>query len=309
MRALDPVALECFAVVIEEGTFERAAFRQQLSQSAVSQRVTRLEEQVGQRLVLRSRPVEATRVGQLVLKHAKKVRAISADLGSDLRELAVQPSRRLREENRISIVVDADSLSTWAISALTNFSSDGQLLEVVGDDNHQAHDWLVNGQVHACITPKKEGPQGYKATFLGSWDYVAVAQAGYAARNCPTGLGLDNFRRLPFIALDRKDDSQAAFVAKVLGLQSVQLNQIYLPSTQGRLGAVLFGLGVSILPKVLAQPHLKRGELVDIAPGHSISVSLYLHHWKIESKTLERLVTCLTTTASSWLDSGDRFRN
>ena len=56
MGAFDPDALECLAAVVEEGSFERAAQRQLISQSAVSQRLLGLEAQIGVALVVRSRP-------------------------------------------------------------------------------------------------------------------------------------------------------------------------------------------------------------------------------------------------------------
>ncbi len=38
MQIFDPYALECLAAIVEEGSFERAAQRLSITQSAVSQR-------------------------------------------------------------------------------------------------------------------------------------------------------------------------------------------------------------------------------------------------------------------------------
>ncbi|MDI1273549.1 LysR family transcriptional regulator, partial [Polaromonas sp.] len=43
----DPLALECLAAIVEEGGFERAAQRLNVTQSAISQRLRVLEGQVG----------------------------------------------------------------------------------------------------------------------------------------------------------------------------------------------------------------------------------------------------------------------
>ncbi|HRM00219.1 MAG TPA: LysR family transcriptional regulator, partial [Acidovorax sp.] len=56
MSTYDPAALECLAAIVEEGGFERAAQRLNVTQSAVSQRLRALEAQVGSVLIVRSRP-------------------------------------------------------------------------------------------------------------------------------------------------------------------------------------------------------------------------------------------------------------
>ena len=43
MSSFDPIALECLATVVEEGGFEKAAQRLNVTQSAVSQRLRALE--------------------------------------------------------------------------------------------------------------------------------------------------------------------------------------------------------------------------------------------------------------------------
>ena len=63
MSQFDPIALECLAAVIEEGGFEKAAARLNVTQSAVSQRLRSLEAQAGSVLVVRSRPLRATAAG------------------------------------------------------------------------------------------------------------------------------------------------------------------------------------------------------------------------------------------------------
>jgi DNA-binding transcriptional LysR family regulator len=117
MSTFDPDALECLAAIVEEGGFERAAVRLSITQSAVSQRLRALEAQVGTVLIVRSRPLKPTTAGQLLLKHAMQMRLLRADLERDLQELAPSSTGSGREEERISIAVNADSIATWALPA------------------------------------------------------------------------------------------------------------------------------------------------------------------------------------------------
>ena len=111
MSTFDPDALECLAAIVEETGFERAAQRLNITQSAVSQRLRALEAQVGTVLIVRSRPLKATAAGLLLLKHTKQLRLLRADLERDLRELAPSSTGGGREEERISIAINADSIA------------------------------------------------------------------------------------------------------------------------------------------------------------------------------------------------------
>ena len=63
MSTYDPAALECLAALAEAGSFERAAQRLSITQSAVSQRLRALEADMGRLLVVRSRPLRLTGPG------------------------------------------------------------------------------------------------------------------------------------------------------------------------------------------------------------------------------------------------------
>src|SRR6218665_3493319 len=109
MSSYDPAALECLAAIVEEGGFERAAQRLNVTQSAVSQRLRVLEAQVGSVLIVRNPPLRPTPpAGQLLLKHTKQLRLLRAGLERDLQELAPSAPGGTREDERIAIAINAD---------------------------------------------------------------------------------------------------------------------------------------------------------------------------------------------------------
>lgn len=74
MRPLDPVSLQHFVAVCEEGNIARAAARESLVPSALSKRIAALETEVGvPLLVRRRRGVEPTAAGQALLVRAREV--------------------------------------------------------------------------------------------------------------------------------------------------------------------------------------------------------------------------------------------
>ena len=299
MRTFDSDALECLAAIVEEGGFERAAVRLSITQSAVSQRLRSLEAQAGTVLLVRSRPLKATTAGRLLIKHALQMRLLRADLDNDLQDLA-PGSHATREEDRIAIAVNADSIATWALEALGPLVRGGLPLEIIADDQNFTHEWLRQGQVLGCVTTLKQALRGCKVLPLGAMHYVAVAAPAYAQNHCPQGLEAGNFRQLAFVAFNRKDDLQAQFVARALGLRRVSLVQRFVPSSEGQVRAALAGWGASVVPLLQVQGLLERGELVNIALQTSLPVNLYWHCWNLDSLVIDRLTQAL-------LDSAKRF--
>ena len=301
MSTFDPDALECLAAIVEEGGFERAARRLSITQSAVSQRLRALEAQVGTVLIVRSRPLKATLAGQLLLKHTRMLRLLRADLDRDLKELAPSSLRGAREEERISIAINADSIATWALPALTGLAQQGLPMEIITDDQDFTHEWLRQGQVLGCVTTIKQALRGCKVVVLGAMDYVAVSAPGLAQDRLGGLLTAHNFRDIPFVAFNRKDDMQSEFVGKAFGLRRVMLNQLFVPSSEGQVRAVLAGWGASVLPRLLAQPLLDQGRLVNLAPPCALPVQLYWHCWNLESEVLDALTAALSQSAEQVL--------
>jgi LysR family transcriptional regulator, chromosome initiation inhibitor len=301
MSSFDPAALEALAAIVEEGGFERAAQRLHITQSAVSQRLRALEAQVGTVLIVRSRPLKPTSAGRLLLKHAKQLRLLQTDLERDLRELAPSSTSGARDEDRIPLAINADSIATWALPALNLLARQGLPLELITDDQDFTHEWLREGQVLGCVTAVKQALRGCKVVPLGAMNYIAVAEAGYARERLPQGLTAHNFRGVPFIAFNRKDDMQAEFVGKVFRLQRVSLRQLFVPSSEGQVRAVLAGWGASVVPELLTRGLIEQGRLVNVAPKAVVSAQLYWHCWNLESDMLDQLTAALTQAAGEAL--------
>src|SRR5947209_5620261 len=75
-RPIDPVSLQHFVAVCEEGSIARAAERESLVASALSKRIAALEAEVGVALLVRNRRgIEPTPAGQALLGRAREVLA------------------------------------------------------------------------------------------------------------------------------------------------------------------------------------------------------------------------------------------
>lgn len=94
---LEPNDLLLFARVVDEGSFSRAADKLDMPKSTLSRRLSALEAQLGERLLLRTtRKLSVTDFGQAVLTHARQVNVeVEAALALTQHRQA-QPSGRLR---------------------------------------------------------------------------------------------------------------------------------------------------------------------------------------------------------------------
>ena len=223
------------------------------------------------------------------------------DLERDLQELAPHTQGGSREEERISIAINADSIATWAMGALHDLVRQRLPLEIIVDDQDFTQEWLRSGQVLGCVTTLKQALRGCKMVPLGAMPYVAVASAAFAQQYLPQGLTPHNFREVSFLSFNRKDDMASEFVARAFGLKRVALNHLFVPSAEGQMRAVAAGWAVGVVPELLARGALADGSMVDLAPGRALSIELYWHCWNLESELLDALTAALTGAAAQAL--------
>lgn len=94
---LEPNDLLLFAKVVEEGSFSRAAERLGLPKSTLSRRVSALETELGERLLLRTtRKLSLTDFGHGILEHARQMAAEVDAAAALAQQRQAEPSGRLR---------------------------------------------------------------------------------------------------------------------------------------------------------------------------------------------------------------------
>jgi len=274
MKDFDPAALECLAALADDGNFERAAQRLSITQSAVSQRLRSLEAQVGQLLVVRSRPLRLTEPGKVLLRFARQLRAMRADVAH---ELGVDAS----SGQRLPIAVNADSLATWVMPALDALVKAGLSLELIVDDQNFTHDWLRQGAVLGCVSTVSEALRGCQVLPLGVMHYIAVASPGFISEALPQGLNRANFAQVPFLSFNRKDDMQLQWAARAVGVRQPRLQERFVPSSEAYVRAALMGWGIGIVPELQVRVLLENGALATVLPDVGLDVRLFWHQWRL----------------------------
>ena len=298
---LDYPSLIAVATVVREGSFERAARALSVTPSAISQRVKQLEERLGSVLIVRGQPCHPTAIGQIVCRHVEQVGLLEQDLRLSLPSLARgMPAGRAT----LRVAVNADSLGTWFIPAMAEFLRHSPaLLDVVLDDEEHTVEWLRSGAVLAAVTANPRPVQGCNSMPLGQLRYLAVATPEFARRHFARGITATGLASAPCLRFNRKDRLQSQWMQRVVR-RSVDPPTLWLPSTQAFIDATLAGVGWSMNPARLVEPHLASGALVELVPGRDLRVELFWQWSRLAASTLSRLTSAVTAAAGSMLRHG-----
>ena len=288
---LDGEQLAALAAVIDEGTFDAAARRLNVTPSAVSQRIKALEQSVGQVLVRRSRPCRATEGGDVLVRLAGQLALLETEA---LRAIG-GPDPAVR----VPIAVNADSLSTWFPVAVAGLP-DGVLVDLRREDQDHSAKLLRDGSVMAAVTSDARAVQGCRVRALGAMRYLALAAPAYRERWFGSGVQPGSLAHAPLLTFNRQDALQERFL-RVLSPADLHPPVHYVPSSSAFVQLVREGLGWGMVPDVAARALVDEGALVELVPGQHLDVPLYWQHWKLESRTLDTVTQRVRSAAADAL--------
>jgi len=278
---LDYKLLHALATVVECGGFERAGDELGLSQSAVSQRIKALEIRLGQPVLVRHPHLAPTPAGQRLLTHYQQVQLLERDLRGSLPTLDDQAPR-------LRIAINADSLVTWWAEAVATIcQQEGVLLDLVIEDQDVGLKRLRDGDVAACLCATPQPIAGARCVALGEMRYHPLATPAYVERYFSDGPTTENFQRAPAIVFGPHDQLQHRFMA-LFGFHS-HFPYHLCTSSEGFVRLAAAGIGYGMMPQLQTRELMQSGQLVSVAPGHSLSVPLYWHFWRHSGELIQRL--------------------
>lgn len=292
MRIPQTEHLDTLIALLDEGSFDAAARRLRITPSAVSQRVKAMEGAAGAVLVERSSPVAATAAGAAVLRFARQVALLAAELERELGGDGASPV--------LAVAVNSDSLATWFLPALARAQVEfGTMFDVHREDQSRTAELLRSGAVLAAVTAERSAVQGCRSDPLGTMRYRAVATPQLRERWMPTGRPRD-LDTAPLVDYDRTDDLQQGFLRRVLG-HPPRSPRHFVPTSADFQRAVLLGMGWGLLPDLQSNEHLASGRLVELAPDRPVDVALYWQRWNLRSTTLDTLTAIVLEAAADAL--------
>ena len=290
MANFDYKLLAALAEVIDQQSFDLAAKKLFISQSAISQRIKALEEHVGQPVLIRNQPIIATPAGEQLLSHFKKVKQLEHELVPLL-----SPDKPVKPM-KVSLAINADSIATWFIDAITPILKEHLVeLNLIIEHEERTLDKLRSGQAIGAVSVIEQPLKGYRSFKLGQMEYSLVASKAFAQKYFPNGVNQSSLKMAPAISYDHKDDMHVRYIAKHFNLAASEYYCHCVRSSEAFVALVKQGVAYCLLPKLQIEQELITGQLINLCPDKELVETLYWHSWVlvkgVNKKVSERIVS------------------
>lgn len=260
MALLASDRLEAFAAVAAEASFTRGARRVGITQSAMSQRIRKLEEELGVTLFVRQRErARLTAEGEALLRYVRAREGLEAEM---LRGLRSEPERGAGPHVGVLRVAGFSSVTRSilvpALSPLVR-GSPGVVAHVFARERRDLPATLRSGEADLVVTDRELGEAGVENLHLGDEQNVLVE---------PRGAKPERF-------LDHDpDDTITDRFARLNGLDLRGVPRSYLDDIYGILDGVAAGWG-----RAVVSAHLVTGVRgLRVVPRHEpLRTAVYLH--------------------------------
>lgn len=278
--------------VLDAGTFEAAADLLHVTPSAVSQRIKAMETAVGRVLVRRTKPITATRDGEVLLRLARQWELLAAEADVELTGAAptADTGTALADLPRVTlpIAVNADSLATWLMPPLARFHREHPVaVEVLRDDEALNAQLLKTGDVMGAITSDPVPVRGTTVRALGAMRYLPVATPEFLHTWMPEGPTAAALARAPMVVFDRNDRVQQSVLERLTSPTPTPPT-VYIPASAEYHRAVEAGIGWGAVPLAQAGDALAAGEVIRFTEM-TVDVPLYWQYWTLGSALLSAL--------------------
>ncbi len=289
MIDIHPDQARTLAAIVTQGSFDAAASHLSVTASAVSQRIRALEVAVGRPVLRRTRPIELTESGQAVVRFARQLEMLSADLADELQPGNAHP------DTRLTLVINSDSLHTWALAGLAAVAGTVQL-EILREDQDYSLELLRSGAAAAAITATAKPAPGCTSRRLGVMRYLPVCTPAFAETWFDGGATAGAFAQAPVIIFDRKDDLQDRYLRR-FSRKPLQPPRHYVPAAHEFGDAIRLGMGWGLLPEIEIGDDLDRRTLQTLAAKSFVDVPLHWQQWRYGSAVLDGVAAAIQDAA------------
>jgi DNA-binding transcriptional LysR family regulator len=252
---IDFLGLEAFLSIAERGSFQRAAAHLNLSQTAISHRMRKLEDDLGLKLFARTtREVTLTRAGIDFLPKAQKA---LAELEQSFDELKQQGAKR-RER------LDIACLPVFAVNYLPPILSKFHKLQ----PRVQVRVFETPSAAIAELVQSGEVEFGLSVVKTNRWDLeVETISASPLALTCPSrhafakkrSIGWAQLRNLPLIRVGPKTAIRPMIDDALSAARMTLSWQYEVEHVETAVNLVEAGLGFAIVPSIDVALHRGRG--------------------------------------------------
>ena len=251
MRDLDLTTLRLFVTVCETGNISRAGERANIVGSAISKRLSQLEDAVGTPLLTRKRHgVQPTAAGRTLLEHARSLLARAAAIERDMEGFAKGARGQVR------ILASASALAESLAQDIANFL-------------HQPGHARIRVDLEERVSPEiVRGIQDGTASLGVCWDAADIGslrcqpyRVDELAAVVPRGHPLASRKRVKFaetlpyehVSLPVNSAVQVLLLCVVVWLGFLFFYRVVVTNFEAALRVVRAGLAICLVPREVAE--------------------------------------------------------
>jgi LysR family nitrogen assimilation transcriptional regulator len=236
-----------FIQVVETGSFVRAAALTNLSQPTLSREIASLEEEFGERLLIRTgRGVLPTEAGLALVAHARAMLELADRTREAMYELHASPRGKLTIGLPPSIA--RDLASPLVIRFIELFPE--ATLSIVEGPTVNLREWLIAGRIDVALLFDPPASPQLDYQVLKHEDLVMIIPSSYS--DVPASIGIRDLQKFPLLLpapsnaiRDLVDTSTRAIGVRLVPIAEVNGASILKSLVEG-------GTGCAILPRSLA---------------------------------------------------------
>jgi len=248
--------LMVFREVVKQGSFTAAADKLELTKSAVSQYITRLEQHLGVQLLIRStRALSLTSIGHKLLGRSEELNTLLDITIDEINNIKQQPTGSL------SITVPQALAKPIVLPALKRFNKQFPKVQpklIVDDGNLD----IVKQGIDIAVRVGDLQDSELKASKIGEHQEILVASTSYLS-SLTHEVTLDNIEEHPFIATSWQTTNLSHYFKDNKGaeFEAFLKPKFEVNSANIALDLVSLGLGIALLPDVFVKQHINEGKI------------------------------------------------
>jgi DNA-binding transcriptional LysR family regulator len=256
---MDLYQLETFLAVAQEKSFSRAAQRLHRTQSAISQTISRLEEELGETLFDRSsRDGTLTDAGHLLVEYAEELLNLRSEAHDALAEL--------RQLHQGKLVIAANEFTVLCLLPVLNeFHRLHPTIKIQVQRAlaSQIQRLVVNHNVEFGVLSFKPDDEQLNSTVFYRDQLVFVVYPSHPLASSKN-VSIRDLGAESFIAHNVLSPYRAKVIEAFKDSKTSLNMNVELPTLESIKEFVRMGSGVALVPRITVEDELQRGDLVEV---------------------------------------------
>lgn len=303
LKSKDISLLHDFSIVCRQGNLTRAAKELNTVQSAVTQRMQRLEDTLDTKLLKRhSRGVSPTEQGQILLKYANRLNFLVLDAVAEIESWEGSPSGSVS----IGLPPSVSAVLTTPLIEAVNAALPNVELTVAEAFSGYLSGWLQNDEIDFGFVFNKTSNEVMAVQSLAEEELYLITDPITAA-TLPPDISIDDLGRLQLIAPSRRHGLRTDIQEEAYR-RGVELNiKLEVDAGHQLIRQVLRGAGSAVLARSAVMHELTEGLLEArpiVDPFFRRTVCLAIKREKLDSYLLQRVGNVVVGVVESLIKNG-----